>query len=54
MTCFGTNTGKQAISATAVDLRQELTPNFKPLSTSIFNKRVKQYLLDKQNSSSDI
>ena len=54
MTCFGTNTGKQAISATAVDLRQELTPNFKPLSTSIFNKRVKQYLLIKQNSSSDI
>ena len=54
MTCFGTNTGKQAISATAVDLRQELTPNFKPLRTSIFNKRVKQYLLIKQNSSSDI
>ena len=54
MTRFGTNTGKQAISATAVDLRQELTPDFKPLSTSLFSKRVKQYLLIKQNSSSDI
>ena len=44
MTRFRTNTGKQAISATAVDLRQELTPDFKPLSTSLFSKRVKQYL----------
>ena len=28
-TCFRTNTGKRAISATAVDLWQELTPDFK-------------------------
>ena len=29
----------------AVDLWQELTPDFKRLSTPLFKKRVKQYLL---------
>ena len=53
-TCYRTNTGKQTISATAVDFWHELTPDFKRLSTPLFTKRVKKYLLIKQNSSSDI
>ena len=35
-TCYRTNIGKQTISATAVDLWQELTPDFKHLRTPLF------------------
>jgi len=46
---FRTNAGKKTISALAVDCWRQLPTEMKNLSFFSFPKKVKQYLLSKQN-----
>ena len=49
ITRFRTNAGKKTISALAVDCWRQLPMEMKNLSFFSFPKKVKQYLLSKQN-----